>query len=655
MMDENLRPRHIQDHSSAQNLIPHWGYSSRVWPCQNDPGSCEYLDAVYWMHDVSMLYSFILWAVVGGILFVWVLCRLVEPQSNQTKSLKDMQGQTNRGNPQGTVYRAYRFTTTALRRWLLPESLRSVFGRVSRLQLLVLVTLAGYLLIFSLVGIVYKKWVTPIKNSNKFNTRTGLGGFSDRVGVLAYALTPFTILLANRESVLSLLTGIPYHHFNFLHRWTGRIIFIQSFLHTLGWTIIEAKLYQPQPKVYRDFIRQQYMIFGVVAMFFVTFLYIFSTRWAIRMTGYEFFRKSHYVIALLYIACCWGHWTRLACWMIASLGLFFIDRGVRLLRTCLIHHGLKDGKKGLGFKAADANIQTFTDSDGATVVRLDFTHNHDPWAIGQHFYLCFPALTIWQSHPFTPASVPAAHPASPQHTYIIRGLRGETARLSALGQAGEKQTPVIITGPYGKRALNDRIPNLVAIAGGTGISFTLPVVTAALKSPKAQGAIEFVWIIRRTQDLEWILPELLELKSIATASQNTSLRIKIFITRDAEKSFSKPSSLSTSIKDLEKEVKNEDGIEIATTGTDLTALLSQCDGSTRFYVEWLTDHHPAMPAIIDGFIDRVPEGRIQVVASGPSGMGTDLRRAIAERSRADKVWKGDERWDMDLYWDDRMG
>jgi len=50
------------------------------------------------------------------------------------------------------------------------------------------------------------------------NTRTGLGGWSDRIGALAYALTPFTILLSNRESVLSLLTGIPYQHFNFLHR-----------------------------------------------------------------------------------------------------------------------------------------------------------------------------------------------------------------------------------------------------------------------------------------------------------------------------------------------------------------------------------------------------------------------------------------------------
>lgn len=49
---------HIQDPDAAESEVPHWGYASRVMPCVNDPGTCEYLDAVYWMHDVSMLYTY---------------------------------------------------------------------------------------------------------------------------------------------------------------------------------------------------------------------------------------------------------------------------------------------------------------------------------------------------------------------------------------------------------------------------------------------------------------------------------------------------------------------------------------------------------------------------------------------------------------------
>lgn len=55
-----LEPRHIQDHDAAASSIPHWGYAGRVVPCDRDVGTCEYLDAVYWMHDVSMLYTFVL-------------------------------------------------------------------------------------------------------------------------------------------------------------------------------------------------------------------------------------------------------------------------------------------------------------------------------------------------------------------------------------------------------------------------------------------------------------------------------------------------------------------------------------------------------------------------------------------------------------------
>ncbi len=185
-----------------------------------------------------------------------------------------------------------------------------------------------------------------MKNTNKFNTRTGLGGFSDRIGALAYALTPLSVFLSQRESILSLLTGIPTQSFNFLHRWLGHIIFAQSIFHTIGWTIIEGKLYQPQPKVYNNFIKQTYMVWGIVAMGLLSFIWVFSFPAMIRKTGYEFFRKSHAIVALVYIGACWGHWSKLACWMIASLAIVFLDFGIRYIRTFLIHMGYtKSGRE----------------------------------------------------------------------------------------------------------------------------------------------------------------------------------------------------------------------------------------------------------------------------------------------------------------------
>ena len=333
-----LVPRHIQDHNEANTTLePHWGYSSRVLPCTKDQGTCEYLDAVYNMHDTSMDYTFILWGVLLGIAVVWLFVR--------GWRLDYADGRTSDGLLEG----AWTGLVRIRRRWLsvnVQSRLgRWLFGRTSRLQVLILTVLLAYLLVFSLIGITYRTWVTPIKGSTLHNTRTGLGGFSDRIGALAYALTPFTVLLSMRESVLSLITGIPYQHFNFLHRWTGRIIFVQAVLHTLGWTIVEAKLYQPQPSVYKEFISQQYMIFGVVAMFIITLMLVLSTKTAIRWFGYEAFKIGHWCLAVLYLGACWGHWDRLWCWMVASLALVVLDQAMRWGRVVILHY---DGGKGRG-------------------------------------------------------------------------------------------------------------------------------------------------------------------------------------------------------------------------------------------------------------------------------------------------------------------
>ncbi|KAF2139841.1 uncharacterized protein K452DRAFT_335742 [Aplosporella prunicola CBS 121167] len=696
---------HIQDMSTAASLEHHWGFEDRALPCVSDKGTCEYLDAVYSMIDLTMLYTWIMWAVVGGVLLVMALLRYMKPSRS--------------GMSQSSVYRGYRAVVMALRRWLLPETLFSVFGHVSRLQVAVLACTLVYLLIFSLVGITYRTWVTPIKASPGLsNTRSGIGGFADRVGAFAYALTPLTIALSCRESILSLITGIPYHHFNFLHRWTGRIIFVQSFLHTLMWTIVEGRLYQPQPTKYKEFMEQPYAIFGVVAMFFVTFLYVFSIKSVIRWTGYEFFKKTHYVVALLYMGACWGHWDKLACWMIASIGLMFLDLGCRILRLCLIHFGYKDGNKGkvvyslspsnantapgFGFRAAQSTLRLFDDGD-ATVLRLDFQHNHDAWRPGQHFFLCFPALNLWQSHPFTPSSLPAPHPASPHHTYLIRAEKGETQRLTQLArtltsppsssassatEAGEKApttttTPIILTGPYGPPVSPAHDENILAVAGGTGITFALPIALSALAHPVAGSTrkIDLVWAIRRAQNVAWLAPELAELRARMLAGRAPGLRVRVFVTREdgaatAAAAAAAAAGVGVAGRDAKALEAGADVIAETAVGgkmprisvdeddESVAALLAPFrsgsasvggdgGGDGGFETTFLCDHHPGAGDVVDAFAERVAGGggACRVVGSGPAAMGRDFRSVIAERCRPGRVWRGGEDADWGLVWD----
>lgn len=260
---DSLSARHIQNFSEGGAVEYHWGYANRQVPCTNDAGSCAYLDVVYHSHDLGMLYSGIIWATILGLLFFWAIYNFSKSGSNEAP---------------GFFARARNALGAYQRQYLLPEFARPIFGRTTRTQILVLAVLTGYLTVFSFVGIVYNTWVTPVKKlPGVYNTRTSLGPWADRVGVIAYALTPLSILLSSRESLLSLITGLPYQSFNFLHRWLGYIIVAQSILHTIGWSIIEIRLYQPQPSVAKAWITQLYMIWGVVGMIFLLALFILST------------------------------------------------------------------------------------------------------------------------------------------------------------------------------------------------------------------------------------------------------------------------------------------------------------------------------------------------------------------------------------------
>jgi hypothetical protein len=137
-MASHLSPRHIQDHNEANTTLEqHWGYPSRVLPCRKDEGTCEYLTAVYWMHDVSMLYTFILWGVLLGLMATFVIVRSwrIGEASRRTYGLLDQ---------------AWRKLSSWRRRWLLVHiPAWTGFGHVSRLQVLIFMILLAYLLIFS--------------------------------------------------------------------------------------------------------------------------------------------------------------------------------------------------------------------------------------------------------------------------------------------------------------------------------------------------------------------------------------------------------------------------------------------------------------------------------------------------------------------------
>jgi ferric-chelate reductase len=511
--------------------------------------------------------------------------------------------------------RLSRTASSISNRYLLPEfkAGRWLFGRTTRLQVLVLLIITGYLSIFTFAGIGYKIWITPVKKMpGVYNTRSSLGPWSDRIGVIAYALTPLSILLGSRESLLSVITGLPYHHFNFLHRWLGHIIFLQSALHTIGWCIIEIRLYQPQPEVAREWVVQPYILWGIAAMTVLLLLWGLSTRWAQRKFGYEFFRKAHYVLAMLYIGAAIGHWAPLQCFLIPSILLWGLDRGIRFGRAALIHYQILPDGKGL-FKTIDAKVTHFDEE----IVRLDF-ESQVRWSTGQHFYVTFADKGFWQSHPFTPLSV-----SGQRQAYLFRGKKGETKRIADSTLAN---LPVILTGPYGQ-SVTEKLEddcNVLCIAGGTGVTFVLPVLLE-LANSSTTGSLELVWVIRHDHDKEWIAREI----GILRASDR--VKITIVSTRDP---------MQSSTVTSEAEITDDKNLPLDTPTTELS--------------EKATHHRPDLASVVREFVSSTDKGATTVYVSGPSEMITDVREEVARYNDPAKVWKGHQEARVELIHDERL-
>jgi len=298
-----------------------------------------------------------------------------------------------------------------------------------------------------------------------------------------------------------------------------------------------------------------------------------------------------------------------------------MDRAARLIRTAGIHYRLLPGGGSGQFKSLEAGTIVLGD-----VVRLDLDFDGNvKWKVGQHFSLTFPEGKggIWQSHPFTPLSPPGR-----RQSYIFRARRGETSRIS---QTNNPKTKVILTGPYGNDTLEDyRGENVLCIAGGTGITFVLPVLLVLARSRgfRKENMIELVWVVRHSRDIEWVREEIEELRQ-------AGLGVEIYSTRDEAATNT---LLSTQTSNTESDLEKD----IASSTPDL--------GS----VKELSNHvRPDMSEVVSAFV-RGSEAATKVYVSGPTGMMRDVKQAVAGCNAPGKVWKGDSSGLVELIYDERL-
>jgi len=374
---------------------------------------------------------------------------------------------------------------------------------------------AGYLAVLLMLGLV---------DSNGLQYRA----YANRCGHLATSQIPLIIGLAGKNNVISYLTGIGSEKLNVLHRASGRATLVLSVLHAYGrWQIgLTGKNAANTPRI----------IWGLTALSAFTLLTLLSFR-PIRNKAYELFVASHITLVFVYVLAVSFHRSKSYPYVMTGWMLWVLDRVARWLRVFLLNRFWLNFNPFWRNPSSTATVEVL--SSDTMQISL---HRTMTWKAGQHAYLIMPTISylVWEAHPFTISSVPNTDGRRENDlVFIVRARDGFTKRLlSHIQKEGKRKSTVecAVEGPYGCPPSLGHFSTAVLIAGGSGVSYTLPqfvgIIHDVNSGRSAVRSICFIWVIRRAEHISWISSTLAQ--ALGSAPDFVSLSIRIYITRESD-------------------------------------------------------------------------------------------------------------------------
>ncbi|OWZ81241.1 ferric-chelate reductase [Cryptococcus neoformans Tu401-1] len=472
---------------------------------------------------------------------------------------------------------------------------------------------------------------------------------SNRPGFLALSQLPLIVLLS-LKSPLPLPIFVPslsYEHYNFLHRWTGRTLFLSATVHGAMW--IHQFLVTDQ----HDQITAAKSKRGILAYALMGMVVITSLR-PIRRKCYQLFWMAHIMFFVGFFAALSYHTPYSRPWIWPCVAIYAYDLIVRMLR-----YRIKD----------------------ATLVPVDktLTMIHIPdcdagWLPTQHILLrVLSGSGIFESHPFTITNAPStAFSASPRGIILYAKVAGDwTRKLHALardvkslevgddleekesflankaqseggGNVDEegidhpgKRVQVMIDGPYGGLSMDlGQYESVLLVGGGSGITFILGSIEEALRvREKGRGPakVDVAWVVKDLCTIEALAPSLLHLYTLAQRLSLT-LTYNLYLTNPPHPLPSTPSLLpaSTTLSPYRPEVAQlvRESLPLPLTKTQGASLEQGRELLTGGDDGHQVQHHGE---------GRGHAGGLAVVACGPEGIVMEAKNAVAGLGIAERV------------------
>ncbi|KAH7909461.1 ferric reductase NAD binding domain-containing protein [Hygrophoropsis aurantiaca] len=409
---------------------------------------------------------------------------------------------------------------------------------------------------------------TFINTTDVEGYRLDLNYWSQRAGILAASQFPLVTALGTKNNIVSLVTGVSFEKLNYVHRTVARSLMVLLWIHggseVYAYTAFTQRIHMPWLRI------------GITALAALTLLCLVSLRPA-RQGAYEIFFYMHFILVLIILIGAYFHTMedQVSIWIWPCFLFWALDRFIRFVRLVLFNHSyFRLGfLSGSGARTMDATTELLAEN----VVRLRLRRpSHFHWRAGQIAYLTMPSVSRlpFESHPFTIASIDsssfypepspsiiqsdssikaqdedgASQKASEGHqsqlealespsssawkelVFIINVRKGFTKRLGEVAARKEK-VKVLVDGPYGLPFELGSYDTSILVAGGSGVSYTLPIfldVVERVRNGKSDcRRAVFVWIIRDGRHIQWIQDALAKAVQIAPSSLTVSILIHI--------------------------------------------------------------------------------------------------------------------------------
>ncbi|KAK7025974.1 hypothetical protein VNI00_015804 [Paramarasmius palmivorus] len=348
-----------------------------------------------------------------------------------------------------------------------------------------------------------------------------------RTGLMTIGMYPFILILASKWNFVTLLTGHSYEKLQVFHQFLGHIFFLFGMFHSFPYVVqgmSEVKPgWEPMTKIeYSIFVTKKVYYWSGFAMLGFLVILCWLSLSPIRNRYYETFKIIHHLCSLTFLGLFFVHCnSKLDSndWLWSTVVVYSLSVAFRFAWMLISNSG---GTPKASFELMPA---------GMVKLRIKCNPN-EKWGPGQHYFLNFKSVLPLQSHPFTIANLPS--PEKNELVVLIRQAHGVTKALAQHLEGKDPNTTVLvfIDGPFGGIGQDLSIyEHALLIAGGTGVTFIMPVLQDLLAKTRQKDcvcrSIQVLWSVREEDSISWMIAEL---ENAVKEAPSSALTVKIHVT-----------------------------------------------------------------------------------------------------------------------------